>query len=388
MLTRAVVVALLVFSGCDLVPGPALPNPLAPGRPAPTPSPVPEAAGLTGLGNPFVDVYSADGAREKGLIQDLAVVDGRVYLGHGSTTSLAVTRPIYYDVGAGRWGADDVEIRQEAIFGLQVGPSGRLYASSDDPYGIDAVVMIRRELDGTWTERVADRPENHSRDTYEWTDPETGETLVFIQNSAPYFPDVSVSYDGGATFVRYGYERPSPDVPSLDWYKFFEFDGDLYAASLSSRPVAGRPAPVRRPYLIRYTRDRDRPFEVVTFDRDDVFPGDGSQVETAVEVGGRLVVASFEFYSTDALTVDRMQTLPVPGRAVDILRVGEDVYLLGTDYAARTSALYVTRDGVSVEPVATFDHPFSAVEYAAGAFYFAESGASATNSLWRFVPQR
>ena len=391
MLARSLVVALVVLAGCDLVPGPVLPNPITPAQPGPNPTkplPTPNAPGLTGLGNPFADVYSPDGASKKALIQDLAVVDGRVYLGHGSTRSLSVTHPIYYDVRAGRWGSDDVTIHQEATFGLQVGPSGRLYASSDDAQGIDAVLMIRRERDGTWTERIADTPENHSRDTYEWKDPRTGETLVFIQNSAPYFPDVSVSYDDGATFVRYGYKKPSPNVPSLNWYKFFEFKGDLYAASRSSEPIAGRPAPTRRPYLVRYTRNRDRPFEVVSFDRPNVFPGAGSQIEAAVEIGGRLIAASSSFYSGDALTARRMRALPVPGRAVDLVRVGGAVYLLGTDYGAGTSSLYVTRNGVSVKRVATFDHAFDAVEYASGAFYLAESGASSAHSLWRFVPRR
>ena len=112
----------------------------------------------------------------------------------------------------------------------------------------------------------------------------------------------------------------------------------------------------------------------------------GSQVEVAVELGGTLIVASAQFHAGDALTRDRMRPLAVPGRAVDLVRVGGAVYLLGTDFDAGTSALYVTRDGREVERVADFDRPFTAVEHADGAFYLAESGAAATNSLWRFVP--
>ena len=382
MRVRAFLLSVLVLSGCDLAPSVA--TTAVPNRPVPAdPTPPPSPPSLTGLGNPFADVYPAEHVGGKALIKDLAVVDGRIYLGHGSTNSHVPVRPVYYDVGAGRWGADDVEIHQEATLGLQVGPSGRLYASSDDAEGIDGVLLIRRELDGTWTERVVDRPENHSRDTYEWADPQTGETLVFVQNSSLHFPDVAVSYDGGESFVNYG--REESDVPRLLWYKFFSFGGELYAASRSSAPIPGRPAPTRRPYLVRYTRDRDRPFEVVAFDRADVFSDDGSQVDHAVEFGGRVIAASASFHSGDALTRDRMTALPVPGWATDLVRVGEAVYLLAVDVEAGTSVLYVTRDGLAVEEVATFDRRFSAVEYADGAFYLAESGGGAEHSLWRFV---
>lgn len=395
-LTLGLLAGSLFLSGCDLVPGPpvtvpdfpskTLPVP-APPPPAPRPpSPAPPSASLTGLGNPFADVYPASFVNSKGRIEDLAVVDGRIYLGHGSTASHTPVRPIYYDVAAGRWGSDDARIAQEATLGLQVGPSGRLYATSDDAQGRNAVLMIRRERDGSWTQRAVDDRENHSRDTYEWVDPQTGETLVFVQNAAPHFPDVSVSYDGGESFVRYGYERAPGNVRSLDWYKFFEFKGDLYAASLPTLHIPGRPAPDPKPYLVRYTRDREHPFEVVTYSRGDVFPGDGTEIKATMEINGRIVMASSEFYAGDALDRDRIMQLDVPDRAMDIIRVGGEVYLLSLDRRTGTSALYSTRDGRTVTEFASFDRPFVAVEHTGGAFYLAESGGSVENSLWRYVP--
>lgn len=385
---RTLLIALFVLAGCDLVPGPAIPAPVEPDPdPAPPAQTGPKTESLIGLGNPFADVYPSRFLASKANIKDLAIVDGRVYLGHGSTRSHTYVRPIYYDVAAGRWGHDDARIRQEATLGLQVGPSGRLYATSDDAQGIDAVLMIRREHDGSWTQRVVDDSENHSRDTYEWVDPNTGETLVFIQNSAPYFPDVSLSYDGGETFTRYGYER-GDNVRSLDWYKFFEFRGRLYAAGLPNRSSPNASTSSKRPYLVRYTGDRDEPFEVITYDRDDVLPGDGTDIRVTEQIAGRIVLASLDFYSGDALRRDRMVKLDVPGRAMDLLRVGNEVYLLGTDYSSETSALYVTRDGRRVEEVATFDHKFTAMEYDGEAFYFSKSGDDEEHSLWRYVRGR
>ena len=389
---RTLLAALVVLAGCDLVPGPSIPDPIEtkppPARPTkPAPAPTSQAESLTGLGNPFADVYSSRFLNSKANIKDLAIVDGRIYLGHGSTRSHTYVRPVFYDLAAERWGNDDAKIKQEATLGLQVGPSGRLYATSDDAQGINAVLMIRREHDGSWTQRVVDNSENHSRDTYEWVDPGTGETLVFIQNSAPYFPDVSLSYDGGETFTRYGYKK-GDNIPSLDWYKFFEFKGELYAAGLPNRPVFRGPAPPKRPYLVRYTGDRDRPFEVVTYDRDDVLPGEGTDIRGTEQIAGRIVLASLDFYSGDALSRDRMVKLDVPGRAMDLLRIGNEVYLLGADYSAKTSALYVTRDGRSVKEVATFDHVFTAMEHDGDAFYFSKSGGSEEHSLWRYVRGR
>ena len=392
---RTLLAALVVLAGCDLVPGPTIPDPIEtkpppapPAEPAPPAKPAPAAESLTGLGNPFADVYSSRFVPSKANIKDLAIVDGRIYLGHGSTNSHTYVRPVFYDLAAERWGNDDAKIRQEATLGLQVGPSGRLYATSDDAQGVNAVLMIRREHDGSWTQRVVDDSENHSRDTYEWVDPRTGETLVFVQNSAPYFPDVSVSYDGGESFTRYGYDRSKGKVPSLDWYKFFEFKGELYAAGLPNRSAFRGTAPPKRPYLVKYTGDRDKPFKVVTYDRDDVLPGDGTDIRVTEQIAGRIVVASLDFYSGNALKKNRMVKLDVPGRAMDLLRIGNEVYLLGADYSDKTSALYVTRDGRSVEEVATFDHVFTAMEHDGDAFYFSKSGGSEEHSLWRYVRGR
>lgn len=345
----------------------------------------PPDSSLVGLGNPFADVYPARRVGHKAIVSDLAVVDGRVYLAHGTTAGAVRTRPLYYDIAAQRWGVDEVPgggLRQEGISRLHVGPSGRLYAAALDALGVDAVLMIRRERDGTWTERVADRPENHSRDTVEWLDPETGDTLVFIQNAAPYFPDVSVSYDAGASFVRYGSE-PSA-TPPLRYYQFFPFGGELYAASFRPQAVPGFPNPTPRPYLLRYTRDRRRPFEVVAATREAVFPGPGSDVRETAELAGRLVAASGRFYAGDALERGRMADLGVPGTAVDLVAADGAVYLLTRTETG--SALYVTRDARTVRLVGAFERPFVAVEAAGGAFYLAESGAGAEHTLWRYRP--
>ncbi|MDT0631220.1 hypothetical protein RQM47_08295 [Rubrivirga sp. S365] len=369
--------ALLLAGGAFVLAGPPAALDAAPPRPAPT---------LTGLGNPFPDVYPRGELDGKGPVHDLAVVDGRVYLAHGSTNSGVPNRPVYYDVEVEAWGVDDAVLHQEGIYSLEVGPSGRLYASADDAIGRPAVLMIRRERDGTWTERVADPTENHSRHTFEWADPATGDTLVLVQNGAPHFPDVSVSYDGGETFVQYGYEPPAEDVNPLRRYTFFPFQGALYATSFQPRDVPGYPEQKPRPYLIRYTGDRDQPFAVVLAERDDVFPGSGSQIDAVVELGDHLVVASGRFYAGTALERGHMKELAVPERARDLVRVGGVVYLLGSDIGAGTSALYETRDGETVREVARFDRPFVAVEHADGAFYLAESGAEAENTLWRYRP--
>ena len=233
--------------------------------------------------------------------------------------------------------------------------------------------MIRRERNGTWTERVADSKEDHSRHTYEWVNPRTGKTLVFVHNGAPYFPNVSISYDGGGSFRSYGYES-SPEGRRVSWYHFFPFDGELYAATVGD------------PYLMRYTGDKDRPFEVVASDYSDVYPGSRSQVQAAAEVGGHIVIATREFYGGSELKRSRMRDLGVPGRARDLVRVGDTVYMLATD-GDDYSVLYETRDGATSQEVATFDRKFTTVEYADGAFYLGESGTS-EHSLWRYVRGR
>ena len=378
---RPFVAGLLLFVGCDLVPGPPVPLPRAPTEAPPT-------AALVGLGNPFADVYPAEYVLSKGWVHDVAAVDGRVYLGHGSTNSHTPVRPVYYDIGAGRWGVDDVNILQEGMYDLQVGPSGRLYGSADDAHGTFDIDMIRRERDGTWTQRGVGNDGHHSRDTYEWVDPQTGETLVFVHNAAAHFPDISVSYDGGESFVAYGREDAGEVEYNMFYCKFFSFRGELYAAGLTNQGRPGGSTPPPRPYLARYTRDRDRPFEVVAGDRSEVFPAEGSQITEATELNGRLIAASNRFYSGDALTSDRMTVLPIEGRANDLLHVGGEVFLLAGDHEARTSTVYVTTDGRTVEEVATFDRLFVALEYVDGAFYFAESGGDADHTLWRYEAAR
>lgn len=378
MSMRLFLVCAILLVGCDLIPVPVF-SPVDVTSPPPRPAP---ASPLVGLGNPFPSMYPADEVANKGPVHDLAVVDGRIYVGHGSTHSKVPNRPVYYDVAAGEWGVDPEVLHQEGVYSLELGPSGRLYGSADDAIGLPSVLMIRRELDGTWTERVADPIENHSRHTYEWEDPRTGETLVFIQNAAPHYPDVSVSYDGGETFVRYGYEAPSEDLNPLRNYTFFAFDDELYASSFRPQNIPGYPDQEPRPYLIRYTGDRDRPFELVSATRDKVFPGEGSQIDEVVQLGEHLVVASFRFYAGTALSSEQMSELPVPGRAMDLIRVGDAVYLLSMEEGM--SALYVTRDGETVEEVATFDRRFTALEYVSGTFYFAESGGEAEHTLWAY----
>ena len=393
---------LILLGGCDIVPGPTVPFPKIPTKTGPTPDPEPEppppapappppapapppptppstSSSLTGLGNPFADVYPAAHIVGKGDVHDLATVDGRLYLAHGSTNSNVVWRPVYYDLGSEGWASDNVQIRQEGIFEFQVGPSGRLYATADDPQGVNAVLMIRRERNGSWTERVVDTPENHSRDTYEWVDPKTGKTLVFVHNPAPHYPDVSISYDGGGSFVRYGEQSHPSGTNPIGLLKFFEFKGELYASSYKSSS---------KPYLSRYTGDSDDPFEVVSANRASVFPGGGSQIDKAATFGDHLVVASNRFYAGTALRSDRMVELNVPGRAKDMVQVGDEMYLLSANIGPGTSNLYVTRDGVTVSEVETFDRPFVAIEYVDGAFYLAESGGVAQHTLWRYTMAR
>jgi hypothetical protein len=175
------------------------------------------------IGNAFTNRYPSVAQNAAKPVTRMRLFNNRIYLGHGSTTTILKTAPIDC------WSIDlaqDAFVKDGAVFEEQIDQlrvfGNRLYMNGADSMGQGA--FYRRDLAKGW-QMFNVGPDAHYQDIYDFNG------YIYTAYSNGSQPFVYYSTDDGASF-----QLSAPFGTSGGGSEFFEFKGKLY---LSVNKVSG-----------------------------------------------------------------------------------------------------------------------------------------------------